>query len=388
MFSVLVLQVYCHHEASGCSWLGKLSSVESHLSSSCPHVLVECANSCGEVILRQELQSHLAHSCYRRTITCVYCELDGTFEYITDEHFNTCPKVPLNCPNRCSAGKLLREDMPVHVNECPLQVIECGFRSFGCEEAVFRKDLELHMSSQQTHHLLLAMEKVSDMSRLLDTWRGDTEKLKDALEKSHREVDSLRTLVQTLQAQQQPPTTACGGATAPQSELRHRRRLLMEKHLEASVQNCQRDPFLPVMLKMDDYNYYSRCREPWYSHTFYSAPLGYKFCLCVYAGGICSGQLTHISAYVHLMAGEFDENQEWPLELSVTIELQNQLADTDHWGVDCDFRRSGSHQISQRVNRGRARKGAGSATYIRLDKLSRNANCQYLRNNQLFFSVY
>lgn len=382
-----LIQVFCHHESSGCAWLGKLCDVESHLASNCPYVLIECTNSCSDIMPRKELQSHLTDSCCRRHIKCPHCEVDGPFDFITDEHHKMCPKVPLNCPNRCSAGKLLREDMTVHLNECPLQIIECGFRSFGCEEAVFRKDLDAHMSSQQTHHLLLAMEKVSDMSRLLNSWRDDTEKLKDELEKSHREVENLRTLVQTLQPQQ----STAGVLSVSLSEHRPTRRLLMEKHLEASIQNCQRDPFLPVILKMDDYHFYSTNREPWYSHPFYSAPLGYKFCLCVYAGGICSGQFTHVSAYVHLMAGEFDENQEWPLELRVTIELQNQLADKDHWGVDCDFRRSGPHQISHRVNRGRARRGAGTATFIRLEKLGHNAafsNCHYLRNNQLFFSVY
>ena len=165
----------------------------------------------------------------------------------------------------------------------------------------------------------------------------------------------------------------------------------MEKHLEASYQICQRDPFLPIMLKMDDFHYYSTNREPWYSHPFYSSPLGYKLCLCVYASGICSGQFTHISVYVHLMAGEFDDNQEWPLELKFTVELQNQLADRDHWEVESEFHSRAPHQISHRVTRGRARRGAGTATFIRLDKLGHNTafnNCQYLRNNRLFFSLY
>lgn len=373
-------------------WRGKLCDVESHVSSSCPYVRIDCTKGCGEVVPRRDLDSHLTVSCSRRSITCTYCDLEGPFDFITDKHTKLCPKVPLPCPNRCPAGKFLREDMPTHISECPLQIIECGFRSFGCEEAVFRRDLDSHMSSQQTHHLLLAMEKVSDMGRLLEVWRGDTQKLKEELHQSHDEVESLRTLVQRLQTQQ-PTEQATGGGELSVSltEPRQTRRLLMEKHLEASTQICKRDPFLPVILKMDDFHFYSNNHEPWYSHPFYSEPLGYKFCFCVYADGICSGQFTHLSVYLHLMAGEFDENQEWPLELKVTIELQNQLADKDHWGADFNFRRSSPHQISHRVSRGRARRGAGTATLIQLDKLGHNAafsSCQYLRNDQLFFSVY
>ena len=190
-------------------WCGRLCDVECHLAANCLYVRIECTNSCGDVIPRKELQSHLTDACSRRPIKCTHCDLEGPLDFITDEHQKSCPKVPLSCPNHCPASKILREDMAVHLNECPLQIIECGFRSFGCEEAVFRKDFDAHMSAQQTHHLLLAMEKVSDMSRLLNTWRGDTEKLKAELQRSHSEVESLRTLIQTLQSQQ--PTTVAAG---------------------------------------------------------------------------------------------------------------------------------------------------------------------------------
>ena len=395
-FTLLLLlwQVYCHHEGSGCTWQGKLCDVDSHLSSFCPRVLVECPNNCGERVPRECIQSHAGSSCTRRPVSCAYCNDEGPLDFITDEHHKTCPKVPLPCPNHCPVGKILREDLTGHLQECPLQTVECRFRSFGCNETIARKDLDSHMTTRQTNHLLLAVEMISELSRKLDSVKGDSAGLKGELQRSRREMESLRNMVEALESRQQGAMGGGGGgegvmSVSLDSGSRQTHRLLMEKHLEASVQICQQDPFLPVFLKMDDFSYYSTHREPWYSTPFYSEPLGYKLCLCVYASGICSGQFTHLSAYVHLMAGEFDDNQEWPLELMLTIELQNQLADKDHWGTDCEFRAGSSS--SQRVVRGRARRGAGTATLIQLDKLGHNAafsNCQYLRNNQLFFAVY
>ena len=358
---------------------------------------MECPNDCGEGVPRDSIQSHVANSCTRRSVSCAHCNIEGPLDFVTDEHYKACPKVPLPCPNRCPVGKILREEVSGHIQECPLQVVECGFRNFGCNETVARKDFDSHMTTRQTRHLLLAMETISELSRQLQLWKEDSQQLRGEVQRSRREIESLRSMVEALEARKQ---AAIGGGGRGEGVLsvsldggpRQTQRLLMEKHLEASVQICQQDPFLPVILKMDDFSYYSTHREPWYSHPFYSEPLGYKFCLCVYARGICSGQFTHLSAYVHLMAGEFDDNQEWPLELVLTIELQNQLADKGHWGTECEFGSSNSsHQTSQRVTRGRARRGAGTATLIRLDKLGHNAafsNCHYLRNNQLFFSVY
>ena len=384
------VQVYCYHESSGCLWRGRLCDVDSHLSSTCPHVPLACPNSCGETVAREAVQSHLTNSCIRRTSYCKHCQIEGPLDFITEKHLEVCPKMLLPCPNHCTVGKILREDIQGHMQECQLQEVECGFSGFGCDAVVLRKDLDAHMSSAQTQHLLLAMERVSELGHEIEAWRGDTEQLREELQRSRCETESLRNLVESLQTHQHLTTGV--GSISGQPPRQQTRRLLMEKHLEASAQLCQQDPYLPVILKMDDFSFYSTNREPWYSHPFYSQPLGYKLCLCVYASGICSGQFTHISAYIHLMSGEFDNSQEWPLRLRLVIELQNQLADKDHWTVECEFSGSGPQRHnSQRVARGRARRGAGTATLIRLDKLGHNtafSNCQYLRNNHLFFSVY
>ena len=81
---------------------------------------------------------------------------------------------------------------------------------------------------------------------------------------------------------------------------------------------------------MTDFEEYQKDGDEWYSPHFYTHPNGYKMCLKVYANGNLSGKSTHLSVYVHLMKGEFDDQLKWPFRGNVTFKLINQEEDSDH----------------------------------------------------------
>ena len=60
---------------------------------------------------------------------------------------------------------------------------------------------------------------------------------------------------------------------------------------------------------------------------FYTHPHGYKKFLRVNANGHGDGEGSHISVFVHLMRGEFDDHLKWPFRGDITIQLLNQLED-------------------------------------------------------------
>ncbi len=64
--------------------------------------------------------------------------------------------------------------------------------------------------------------------------------------------------------------------------------------------------------------------ESWISRPFYSHPMGYRMCLRVYLNGNGNGHGTHISAYVVIQTGEFDDLLSWPFCGKITIQLLNQ----------------------------------------------------------------
>ena len=58
-------------------------------------------------------------------------------------------------------------------------------------------------------------------------------------------------------------------------------------------------------------------------------PFGYKLCLVVYANGCCNGTTSNTylltMLFVHVVAGEFDHQNHWMIDVEITIEVQNQL---------------------------------------------------------------
>ena len=60
------------------------------------------------------------------------------------------------------------------------------------------------------------------------------------------------------------------------------------------------------------------CSAPFYTHHH-----GYKLCLVVYSNGDGSGKDMHVSVFLSLMAGEYDDQLVWPFASNFDIELLN-----------------------------------------------------------------
>ena len=88
---------------------------------------------------------------------------------------------------------------------------------------------------------------------------------------------------------------------------------------------------------MDNFKEKKIIGDVWQSPSFYTHPFGYKLCLVVYPNGCCNGTNTHLSLFIHVMAGEFDVDNDWPIDMEITIELQNQLEPKRHRAVDCSL---------------------------------------------------
>ncbi len=66
-----------------------------------------------------------------------------------------------------------------------------------------------------------------------------------------------------------------------------------------------------------------------FSLPFYSGRYGYKMCLRLYILGDGIGKNTHMSLFLCLMKGEFDDTLPWPFTHKVTFKLVNQTSGRD-----------------------------------------------------------
>ena len=79
----------------------------------------------------------------------------------------------------------------------------------------------------------------------------------------------------------------------------------------------------PVDIVMDEFRKRKQTDDDWYSPPFYSHVGGYKMCLNVDANGHGKeGKGTHVSVFVRLMRGEFDDDLKWPFSGEITVQLR------------------------------------------------------------------
>ena len=91
---------------------------------------------------------------------------------------------------------------------------------------------------------------------------------------------------------------------------------------------------------MTNFQEHRETNDPWGSPPFYTHNGGYKLCIAVYANGVDSGAGSHVSVYVHMMAGPNDDQLKWPFEAKITVQMINWKRDRNHVQrtvvIDCD----------------------------------------------------
>ena len=145
----------------------------------------------------------------------------------------------------------------------------------------------------------------------------------------------------------------------------------------------------PVMFNVVKFSQWLSSKEKWYSYPFFAFSEGYQLCLQVYAAGDGNGEGTHVSVYLYLMKGPHDDKLEqsghWPLRGTFTIELLNQLNDSDHYSHMVQFHHHLWRECSNRVSVDLiANSGCGNAQFISHDTLH---NSNYFIGDSIIFRI-
>ena len=111
-------------------------------------------------------------------------------------------------------------------------------------------------------------------------------------------------------------------------------------------------------------------------------------CLFIYPSG-SAGNCNYVTISVDLIKGDHDDHLTWPVEGTLTVQLLNQLSDSNHSEpVKFDFDRSGKQ--CQRVMMGTvASFGVKSSQFMPRNRLSYDADkkCQYLKDDCVYFRM-
>ena len=145
----------------GCDWQGELNNITRHLSNDsngCGFERINCSNKCGLSLERRYLNNHVDTECPCGNITCQYCSITaGERKFLNGQHQEQCPKLPLQCPNRCDIGIVLCENMKAHKADRPLEMIQCDYYEVRCKNSMAHKDQVEHNKEWMESHLSLSI---------------------------------------------------------------------------------------------------------------------------------------------------------------------------------------------------------------------------------------
>ena len=342
--SLDALRVHCSNKKQGCQREGELGQLDDHLNynpprenqlEGCQYSQIKCLH-CSELFFRSKIQVHQSDQCQRRPFSCQYCkDYDSYYEDVTTNHWPVCDHYPLECPQNC--GKTPeRKHLESHISkECSFTVIDCDFQHVGCEVRLHRKDMPTHLVRNVVLHLSLQASMFKEVTMRLE-------------EKNNELKKQVVKLMEDLQSQ------------------------------EIYI------PICPIEFIITKFEQQKRDKKVWRSPPFYTHLKGYKMMLEVDMNGCGTGADTHISAFVILLKGKFDDQLEFPFRGSVEIQLLNQEQTKEHSTNRVDFNVDHFGMLGERVKRGRESKiKYGASMFISHD----NLRPKYLKNDCLIFRI-
>ena len=315
------LKVRCPHKKNRCEWVGELGDLNNH-STSCP----------------------------KRPWKCQYCDLETTFDVGSNEHTPNCTQYPLPCPNQCEIGTVPRCDAEKHLLVCPLQLVECEFINVGCEVNVPRRDLTRHMTENVQHHLMSATllnlrlmrelhQKMKEKDRQIAELKQQlnehearmSEEVSKKLKQQTDDINSkLQQQTNDLDTRLQEQTKELNIKLQQATQNQHVEIVKKMSTLELSIA-CEKLACLEFTLSEFKRHQGKVGRGSWYSDPFYSGPEGYKFKLKIDTNGYGEARNTHLTAYLVQMQGEHDKDLQWPITVTVYLEMLNQRRNHDHY---------------------------------------------------------
>ncbi|XP_068254751.1 TNF receptor-associated factor 3 isoform X2 [Nyctibius grandis] len=108
---LLALQIYCRNENKGCKEQLSLGQLLMHLKTDCQFEELPCPRAdCKEKILRKDLPDHVEKTCKYRETTCKYCKSQVPMIMLQKHEDTDCPCVMVSCPHKCSVKTLMRSE--------------------------------------------------------------------------------------------------------------------------------------------------------------------------------------------------------------------------------------------------------------------------------------
>ncbi|XP_053923452.1 TNF receptor-associated factor 3 isoform X5 [Cuculus canorus] len=346
---LLALQIYCRNENKGCKEQLSLGQLLLHLKTDCQFEELPCPRAdCKEKVLRKDLPDHVEKTCKYRETTCKYCKSQVPMIMLQKHEDTDCPCVMVSCPHKCSVKTLMRSE----------RVID----------------------SQA--------EKLKELDKEIRPFRQNWEEA-DSMKSS---VESLQNRVTELESVDKTAGQGARNTSLLETQLsRHDQMLSVHDirlaDMDLRFQVLETASYNGVLIwKIRDYK--RRKQEAvmgktlsLYSQPFYTGYFGYKMCARVYLNGDGMGKGTHLSLFFVIMRGEYDALLPWPFKQKVTLMLMDQGPSRRHLG---DAFKPDPNSSSFKKPTGEMNIASGCPVFVAQTVLE---NGTYIKDDTIFIKV-
>ena len=384
------LEVYCTNKDAGCTWKGKVKNLETHTSDgegSCEYVLVSCKWKCGEKLVRKDIVNHERQKCLKRPW---YLEFDDTQVQSLGERVHKLEETNLSLREQVKSLRTeLRmvkndnEKLQVEVEQLSTLQSGSGQRQEEFETKVLAEVEKLKKNEFVTKitSLFNEIQKLKeDNLQLRDTVTKLTQKEQSAHRSDHHDPTQKKHDDENVHSSTENDVPSQTSRTCDSQ---------FNSDLAGEPTSSSKNSIAPFSFTMKSFEHRKQHKIIWFSPSFYSHSCGYRMQLRVDPNGTQDGEGTHMSVYVYLMKGDYDDEVSWPFQGHVTVRLLNQNDDTNHYERVIDFPKGTNPLSVGRVTvGGRVKAGHGYSQFIPHLDLSGDEQCQYLKDNCLKFIVF
>ena len=203
-----------------------------------------------------------------------------------------CPNKPQGCDWQGGIGQVdkhLNTEDQSREKGCGFVMVECKYKCGGRFQKRLVKKHETETCRKRPSG------ETSDMALLIEKLTADIQELKT---ESRKEIAALR-----------------GEVFALKSE---------NRELKLQMQLRPLPPVPPFYFTIDNYEHlYKDIDNRFFSPPFYSHHGGYKLRFLIFPDGCNTGYNTHMSFYLHVMLGEYDDELQWPIRVRIPVEMYN-----------------------------------------------------------------
>ena len=272
---------------------------------------------------------------------------------------------------------------------CLFTRVDCKFKSVGCGVKTARGDVPAHLKDHSDNHLKLLqsskslltaafLEAQEQIGKLSQHVLGVTRTVSELKEKHERELSQLYRTTELKQKEvenlnnvyEQQLTSLNATLRRITEEYERLQEQVRTQPLQptSSQASVGRTPVLgigtptpPVTFTVTNFDVRKKDDIEWFSPPFYTHHRGYKMCLSVYSNGWPNTEYhgTHVSVFIFLKRGEFDDDLKWPFRGDIVVRLIDQ-DEKRHYSQTIHFTDDTSDVYTGRVTGGnRAKSGWG-----------------------------